>query len=423
MKQWQLDKINTILLMIPLVSAYSFSLDLYIPLLPTIQHALEVSRFDMQLTNSLFMLACCVGQLIFGPLSDRYGRRRMLFLSLIISISANILCMYANSYLFFLLGKILQAVGACGTYLSCFASIRDLYHHPEKSAEMFSYLNIANSVSAINAPSIGTQLGRYFGWTSIFMALAIYAGYAVVTCYLLYQETAPRLTGQKNTPEKHFLSNYYYVFTHINYQVYTLPAALGVGSYFAYYSISPYLYQQTFGLSKETYSIYYGSCGLTFFMSSYFCSQLVRRLGIVKTLSIGMILHGFGCLGVIISFICLGSFKLACMHLAVMCIIAGSALMVNAGIGGTMAPFASIAGSAFALVSAYKFAACYGLGELSMAIYDNTPIPMATMLLGINLIACLIIWLYRNQVVCCNPKNKHWSALSEAAAKNIDNIV
>lgn len=419
--KWPLNKSLTIFLMIPLVSAYSFSLDLYIPLLPAIQSALEVSRSDMQLTNSLFMLFCGAGQLFFGPLSDRLGRRSILLLSMSMSIHANLICMHATQYALFLFGKSLQAIGACGAYLTCFATIRDLYHQPEKSAEMFSYLNIANSVSAIIAPSIGTQLGNHFGWQSIFFTLSIYAVYGFISCYFFYAETAPEPQPQQK--KRSVINDYCCVFTHVNFQVYTLPAALGISSFFAYYSISPYLYQQTFGLSRESFSILFGSCGLTFFIGSFVCSRLVNQFGVMKTLILGIAFHAIGCCGLILSFIFLNSLKLAIMHLSVMLIIWGSSLMVSSGIGGTMAPFKSIAGCAFALISAYKFTLCYCLGELAMHFYDNTPIPLGIMLLSINILAVIILLCFRHKVIGSHSPPSSTAAMSSEMSKSTDNIL
>lgn len=411
--RWRLSKWLTIGLMVPLVSAYSFSLDLYVPLLPTIQSSLGVSRMDMQLTNSLFMLFCGAGQLLFGPTSDRLGRRPVLFASLIITLVANMICFTTEWYHLFLLGKVLQAIGACGTYLTCFATVRDLYTSPEKSTEMFSYLNIANSVSAIIAPSIGTQLGKAFGWPSIFLALFMYAAFALVACILLYVETAP-----PSQPEnRRVLLNYWRVFTHINYQVYTLPAALGVGSFFAYYSISPYLYQQTFGLSKMAYSVLYGSAGLTYFMGSYTCGRLVTWIGIVRTMSLGLAFHALGCVLAMLSTWLPDISQLAITHLGILSMIWGAALMVSSGIGGTMAPFKDIAGSAFALISAYKFLMCYVLGEIVMALYDHSAFPLGALLLGLNLFSALIILVYRTRLVTATPNLRPTAVLSEMASK------
>lgn len=327
--------------------------------------------------------------------------------------------MQTTVYWIFLFGKCLQAIGSCGSYLCCFATVRDLYHRPEKSAEMFSYLNIANSTSAIMAPSIGTQLGIHFGWQSIFVALLFYALFSLIICFFFYSETAPK--NPKKIQKYQTVIDYWCIFTHPNYQVYTLPAALGISSFFAYYSISPYLYQQTFGLSKEIYSLLFGSCGLTFFVGSYLCSQLVNRIGIVKTLIMGQLFHCIGCIGLIASFIFPSNAQLLFMHLSVVSIIFGSALMVSSGIGGTMAPFKKIAGSAFALISAYKFTLCYVLGEITMKMYDNTPIPLGLLLLSINIFSLLVLFIFRKHVLC----EKNLSGTTQdsiSMAKTIDNI-
>ena len=321
------------------------------------------------------------------------------------------------------MGKLLQAIGACGSYLSCFATVRDLYHQPEQSTEMFSYLNIANSVSAIIAPSIGTQIGNHFGWPYIFLALMFYALYSLVVCSFFYAETAPALVKNTPKPKSHVLMNYWRVFTHINYQVYTLPAALGVSSFFAFYSISPYLYQQTFGLSKLSYSILFGSCGLTFFVGSYLCGWLVTRIGIIRTMVLGLACHALGCLIIIVSSLLVFNFQLVIIHFSVLLIIWGSALMVSSGIGGTMAPFQDIAGSAFALISAYKFMMCYLLGEIVMSLYDNTAVPLGVLLLGINLFSSLILFVFRNSVQSTSQKMENCSKMSAEMSKSIDNIL
>ena len=417
-KHWRLSKWLTIGIMTPLVSAYSFSLDLYVPLLPTIQTALKVSRMDMQLTNSLFMLFCGFGQLVFGPLSDRLGRRSVLFGSLLITLIANLICFSTEIYQLFLLGKVLQAIGAAGTNLTCFATVRDIYYRPEKSTEMFSYLNIANSVSSIIAPTLGTKLGSLFGWSSIFVALFIYAVVALISCYWLFAETAPN----SQPAHRHVLFNYWRVFTHINYQVYTLPAAVGIGSFFAYYSISPYLYQQTYGLSAMHYSVLYGSAGLTFFIGSYTCGRLVNRLGIVGTLVVGQFFHAFGCLLVLLSGWLPLSLQLSVLHSGILLIIWGSSHMIVSGIGGTMAPFQDIAGSAFALVSAYKFLMCYILGEVVMALYDHTAMPLGWMLLVLNLCSLCVVYGFRHRLVQINPNKQVVVALTEMA-KSINNTI
>lgn len=97
--------------------------------------------------------------------------------------------------------------------------------------------------------------------------------------------------------------------------------------------------------------------------------------------------------------------------------------MVSSGIGGTMAPFQDIAGSAFALISAYKFMMCYLLGEIVMSLYDNTAVPLGVLLLGINLFSSLILFVFRNSVQSTSQKMENCSKMSAEMSKSIDNIL
>ena len=223
---WIYNRLITILIMIPLVSLYSFSLDLYIPLLPDIQEYFLTSKVNYQYSNSLFMLFCGVGQIIFGPISDNFGRKKTLLFSLIIFILANLICIFSNNVYVFILGRVFQAIGSCGAYLCCFATIRDIYINENESAEMFSYLNIANSISATIAPSLGTYISTYFPWQSIFVALTISSIFTFLYCITIYIETAPYTKNNKFNITN-IIYNYKKVFFHINYQVYTLSAACG----------------------------------------------------------------------------------------------------------------------------------------------------------------------------------------------------
>ena len=100
MKKWHYNKLMTILLMIPLVSLYSFSLDLYLPLLPKVANDLHASKIMMQNGNSVFMLTIGLGQLIFGPISDHFGRKPILIVSLLTYIVGAIITVFTTSISF-----------------------------------------------------------------------------------------------------------------------------------------------------------------------------------------------------------------------------------------------------------------------------------------------------------------------------------
>ena len=405
MKKWQYNRLMTILLMIPLVSLYSFSLDLYLPLLPQVAHDLNASIINMQNGNSIFMLTIGLGQLLFGPISDHFGRKPILIFSLITYISGAFLTVFATSINLFILSRGLQAMGACGTYLCCFASIRDIFDDENESAEMFSYLNIANSISAIIAPTIGAIIGSYYSWKVIFMILTTFSSLSLVYAYYLYTETSNVENSSKdgNALKKAF-SNYYKIFRNINYQIFTLPAAVGIASFFAYYCVSPYLYQQVIGTSTVQYGVLYGSCGLTFFLGSYFCGKTVAKHGITKTMWIGLGCHLIGAITLLGGYLYFHQTLLSFTHAGIIMILFGASYMVGAGIGGTMAPFQEIAGSAFALISAYKFVFAQIIGDIVMRFYAANPLSLGLALIACNLIAISLLFLFQNKLVVKDNK-------------------
>ena len=170
------------------------------------------------------------------------------------------------------------------------------------------------------------------------------------------------------------------------------------------------------------YSVLYGSAGLTFFIGSYTGGRLVNGLGLVKTLVLGQFFHLFGCLLVLLSGWLPLSLQLTVVHSGILLIIWGASHMIVSGIGGTMAPFQDIAGSAFALVSAYKFLMCYVLGEVVMALYDHTAMPLGWMLLVLNLCSLCVVYGFRHRLVLITPNKQVTVALTEMA-KSINNTV
>lgn len=396
-KRWHYSPLVTLMFMIPLVSFYSFALDLYIPLLPEIQKEMGASRVLMQYTNSLFMLFCGLGQLCFGPLSDRYGRKPILLISCLILVAANITCAFSSQIYTLLLGRILQAIGACGCHLTAFATIRDIFPEEKKSTEMFSYLNISNSLSAIFAPSIGSFLGSFFSWHAIFYAQFTTSFMTFIYCFISFQETSTN-KHHKSFGIMQIIQNYLTIFFHVNYQVYTLPAACGMATFFSYYCVSPYLYQEVLGFDTLSFSLLYGTCGITFFIGSYICGLAVARAGILPNLVFGLVLHQLGCIGVLLSFFCFDTLSVVMLHSSVIVLIFGSAFMIGTGIGGTMAPFASMAGAAFAMISCYKFLVADLSGDLVIHFYDGTPLSMGFLCLGFNLLCCLVLFLFHHKL-------------------------
>jgi Bcr/CflA subfamily drug resistance transporter len=398
MQHWSKNNAIVILMMVPIASLYAFSLDLYLPLLPKVQQFFGSSILYLQMGNSLFFLGFGLGQLVFGPISDTIGRRPVIIFSLSLYILGSIIIVLSESINVFIIARIIQAVGACGGYLCCFATIRDLYSCPKNSAEMFSYLNAFLAISATCAPTIGTILGYGHSWKIAFVVLLGLGLSALALSVIKYAETFPKPTNKTGIKYKEVSKNYKKIFCNINYQLYTFAAAIGMGSFFAFYSISPYLYQMTLHLTTMEFGLLYGSCGIVFLLGSYICGKTIKHTGIYKSLMIGLIIHLLGCLIIVLSHIVTGGTQIAPTHCGIILIIFGASFLVSAGIGGTMAPFEDIAGSAFAMIGSYKFIFAEILGTCIAAIYNNNALSLGATLMTLNVVAITLMTIYKNRL-------------------------
>ncbi len=398
MKTWSNNNAIVILTMTAMASLYAFSLDLYIPLLPKAQQYFGSSILYLQMGNGLFMLGLGLGQLIFGPISDAFGRRPVMLFSILLYIAASTIIILTDSIDTFIIARMVQAIGACGSYLCCFATVRDLYICPKDSAEMFSYLNISIALSATCAPVIGTLIGEGHCWKTVFIALLGLGALALVISFTKYVETFPNTNNIASLKYKEVSNNYKKIFCDINYQIYTFAAAIGIGGFFAFYCISSYLYQMILHLSAMKFSLLYGSCGLVFIVGSYICGKTIKQIGIYKSLMAGLMINISGCLIILLAYLITGTTVILPTHCGVILVIFGSSFLVGAGIGGTMAPFKDIAGSAFAMIGAYKFIFAEILGTFVAATYNNNALSLGFSLIVLNMISIILMVHYKNRL-------------------------
>ena len=129
-----------VMVLAPLVFSFAFALDLYLPSIPVIKHQFHTSSAVVQLTMSLFMLALGVGQLFWGPLSDRFGRQCISSISALIFTFASLCCALVDNITLLIIFRMLQAVGACGMMVVAYAIVRDCFSG-DRSARVINYLN------------------------------------------------------------------------------------------------------------------------------------------------------------------------------------------------------------------------------------------------------------------------------------------
>ena len=367
-----------------------FSIDMYLPAFPTIAYDFNTSIDKVALSVSTYFLGYSLGQIIYGPLLDRFGRKPPLYVGLILYILATIGCFTTNTIEALWVIRFLQAIGGCVASVATMAMVRDFFP-VEKSASVISFLVLILGVSPLLAPTAGSFIITTWGWHSVFIALAVITGIILILVYLFLPEGhAPdKSISLKPIP---IINGFKAVLTAPRFYVYALAGTFSFSGLFVYVATSPAIFMGHFHLSEKLYggvfallSIgFIGGSQLNHILSKNFSNQQILKAAlIIQTIVAILFLFGaikgwYGLTGVLVSlFILLSCCGLTYPNAAALC----------------MAPFSNNAGTASALLGFIQI----GLGGLISASVGMLPLEeitaMATIMAATVIIALLILLL------------------------------
>jgi DHA1 family bicyclomycin/chloramphenicol resistance-like MFS transporter len=227
--------------------------DIFIPSLPAISHLFHTDK--TQLLLSIFMLGLAISQLIYGPFSDRFGRKPIIITGLSIFILASIMIATANNFTVLLIGRFFQAVGACCTIPSAMAILRDTYSHDEL-VKPVSYLMGTIVVAPIVAPLFGSYLEFYFGWRSSFIFLLFLGIFYWLVITFLFKETLENKNMDALNYKK-LLYIYKRLLSHRNYVGFILALTFTYAGIFSYISVAPFLLIHNLSIPVTAFGWYF----------------------------------------------------------------------------------------------------------------------------------------------------------------------
>jgi DHA1 family bicyclomycin/chloramphenicol resistance-like MFS transporter len=331
-------------LLILMVIFSPLAIDIFLPALPIMAEDFAVSMTKIQWRIAIFILSMGFGQLISGPLADRYGRRPVAMTGIIIYCFASVLAAFSDSLTFFLIGRLVQGIGACAIVVSAFASVRDKYNAIE-SGIMYSYLNSAICCIPALAPLLGNVLTENYGWRSNFEFMA---GYAVIAGFILFmtlKETRPKETQRpKNLIAlAHFLP----VLKHPVFLFNALVVMLSMAIIIAYVSSSPAWLMVKLGLDQQSFVFWFSINAAINIVACFLAPRVLLTFGARITIGFGMVLLIFS--GLLMLVLLEWQTPIAFM-LPVMISSLGFSLLMGACTGQALAPFGDKAGSASALL-------------------------------------------------------------------------
>ena len=379
----------SVILSLAVVAALApLAIDMYLPSFPTLQREFGVSATQIQLTLSGYMVGFTAGQIGYGPLSDRFGRKPVLLSGVLLFIAATVLCALSTDISSLILFRFLQAVGGgAGTVLSR-AIVRDLYEGAAM-ARIMSIMLIAVLFAPMVAPFAGGYILIWVGWRAVFWVLAAVGLAALLITVFRIPETLPE--ERRGSPGVlSLLRGYGAVLAHRRALGYILSGGVTFGALFAFLSGAPFVFIEYYGLEPQEMGYVFminvvGVMAGGWLNARYVESAGVYRMMVASTL---LLLAGTAAAFGLIAFDVFGVWG----AIAGIMIFTLPINMINANAAaGALEYFPHLAGTASAAVGAVRYGCGAAAGLCVGLLHDGTPLPMAAVMLGCAVISTVFL--------------------------------
>ena len=263
-------------------------IDLYLPSLPELARDLNTSTATAQLSLTAGLIGLGVGQLLFGPMSDKFGRIRPLYISLVLLFVASVGCALAQNIHQLLAARVFEGLAGAGGAVLSRAIARDMYSGYELT-RFFALLMLVNGLAPIGAPVLGGVLMTVLNWRGIFVVLGCIAVLLVFLARWKLHETLPAERRSQGSVFSAWAA-LGQVVTHRGFMGFCLTQGFMMSGMFAYIGASPFVLQQIYGLSPQMFSICFAANGFGLIIASQTSARLCRRFGEYRVLKGGLTL-------------------------------------------------------------------------------------------------------------------------------------
>lgn len=374
------------------------AIDMYLPSLPSIEADLAAAPGETQFTLSAFFIGLGIGQLFYGPLSDAFGRKRVMMGGIVLYCLASLGCILATTIDELIVLRFIQALGAASGQVIARAMVRDMFTLND-AARAQSFINLAFSVTPLLAPNIGGYVLIWFGWREIFLVLCGFGAACLVALLVRVPET---LVPERRTPLSlpSLLRNYKRILSERQTVGCMLSGAFAFACMFTFFAMSPFVYIEVFGVPDQHYGLLFAMNIAGIMVANYTNARLVSHYGALSMLRVGSVISAIGGLALLTttSLEIGGLFGVALP----MVLVVGSLGFVGANaIAGALEPFPTLAGTTASLQGFFQMMLGAAMGGVAGYLFDGTARPMGQMIAVLSLIGlffCLTVVRVRKPV-------------------------
>jgi MFS transporter, DHA1 family, multidrug resistance protein len=369
-----------------------FSIDMYLPGFPAIASDLNTTIASVQLSLTSYFIGIAAGQMLYGPLLDRFGRKPPLYAGLSVYVLASIGCAFTNSVEALIAMRFLQAIGGCAGMVSAQALVRDIFP-ADKTAQAFSLMTLVVAISPMIAPTIGGYLTVAFGWHSLFILLAVIT-FVMLICTYFYLPPGRKADKSISLKPVSVIKNFYTVVKQPQFLLYTLTGGFAAAAPFAYIAGSADVFMNLYGATPQEYGWIFAIIAAVIiattqlnhvFLRKYTSQQVIKfNISIQSAIGLALLIGTY-----------FGWYDKISLVIMIALFLAGHGLTNPNATALSLAPFSKHTGSAASLGGSFRMA-MGGVGSaLVSAFYNGTAIPMIAVMTGCVMIGGLFLLVGR----------------------------
>lgn len=378
-----------LLLMAPFDILASLAMDIFLPVVPAMPSILNTTPSMIQLALSLYMVALGAGQVVFGPISDRIGRRPVLLAGGALFAVGSLGAAWSSTAEAFLCFRLVQGTGASAALVATFATVRDVYASRPENAVIYAWFSSMLAFVPAIGPVAGAIIAEALGWQAIFLTLAALAALAVGHALFRWHETRPVIEAERRPSVLPILMS-------VSFWVYTAGFGTGMGSFFVFFSTAPRVLIGRAGYSEFGFSLAFATVALVMIATTRFAQAFVGRWGVAGCVArgMGLLICGAALLGIGEVY---GSASFFTFIIPMWVMAVGIVFTVSVTANGALAGFDEIAGSAVALYFCIQSLIVSSVGTLAVTLLDgDTAWPLVCYATAMALLVSGGLWRLRS---------------------------